>query len=146
MQTPEAQMIGPVRASYAVIPHVDDWLASRSYRTAHEYRTPLYGSDTGIHSGRYGLKGGVVDIQGDHTLVMSACKKAESGNALVLRFWNVARERTRARAKMTVPSSGVHLVDLREEPLPDGAIQADADGCFDLEVGPAGIVTVAVTV
>jgi len=143
--TEDAQCLGRNTASYAIIPHGGSWLASRAYLTAEEYLVPLYGSATGAHAGVRPRDGGEVELLGDHTLVLSACKKAEQFDALILRAWNVAQEPTSATVWLVRRPKTVQLVDLREEPLSTGAISVADDGTFQLAAGPASIVTVAIT-
>ena len=143
--TEDAQCLGRNTASYAIIPHPGSWLASRAYLTAEEYLVPLYGSVTNAHEGVRTCDGGEVELLGDHTLLVSACKKAEERDALILRAWNVARESSSATVRLARRPATVQLVDLREEPLAIGAIPVADDGTFQLVAGPAAIVTVAIT-
>lgn len=143
--TEDAQSLGRNTASYAIIPHSGSWLETRAYRIAEEYLVPLYGSVTGAHAGVRARDGGQVELLGDHTLVVSACKKAEQLDALILRVWNVAREATSATVRLAHHPETVQLVDLREEPLASCAIPVAEDGTFQLMAGPAAIVTVAIT-
>jgi len=143
--TEDAQSLGRTAASYAIIPHPGNWLASRAYLTAEEYLVPLYGSVTDKHGGVRPRDGGEVELLGDHTLLVSACKKAEQLDALIMRAWNVARESTSATVRLAHRPETVQLVDLREQPLATDAISVADDGTFQLAAGPAGIVTVAIT-
>jgi mannosylglycerate hydrolase len=142
--TPEGQCLGRQRAEYAIIPHAGDWLASRAYQAAHEYLAPLYGSATGRHPGQLPLRDGLLVIEGDHTLLLSACKKAERSDALILRFWNVAKQPTTALMRFRQPPASVRLVDLREQPIDGGELVIAQDGSFRLSAGPAKIITVAI--
>ncbi|GMV52194.1 MAG: hypothetical protein AMXMBFR67_37370 [Nitrospira sp.] len=144
MPTPDAQCLGRQQVEYAVIPHGGTWLEARAYRTAHEYLTPFYGSVTDRHEGALPEEGGLLEIEGDHSLLLSACKKAERSDALILRFWNVARRETEARIRPRQRPSAVRLVNLREEPLDEQGVALDQDGAFLLRAGPAKIVTVAI--
>lgn len=150
--TPEAQCLGHNRVSYALIPYTGSWLDSRSYLTAEEYLVPLYGSAIDSFTG-LGLtatshlpqKHGLLEVEGNHTLLLSACKKAERSDALILRFWNLAQEPTLARLRLaqTLKPATVQLVDLKEEPLNGAVLPPDEDGNVTLHAGPAQIVTVA---
>lgn len=140
---PDAQHLGRNRVRYAIIPHTGGWLASRSYRVAEEYLAPLFGSSTGGHTGVLPPVGGCVELDGEHTLLLSACKKAELDDALILRFWNVAEEQTEARVRLAPRPRETRYVDLKEEPLTDDVIPMDERGRFTLRAGPAQIVTVA---
>jgi mannosylglycerate hydrolase len=144
LPTPEAQCNGRQRAEYAIIPHSGSWLDSRAYLEAHDYLAALYGSVTGRHAGSLPRRDGLLEIDGQHTLLMSACKKAERAEALILRFWNVARQAAQARVRLRKPPQSVWLVDLLEQPIDGGQVALDADGSFSLRAGPAQIVTLEV--
>jgi mannosylglycerate hydrolase len=143
--TPDAQCLGAQRVTYSVIPHAGDWLAARSYLHAQDFLVPLYGTSTGRHGGRLEMDDGLISLLGDHTLVTSACKKAEDSEALILRFWNVASEPTSARVVVRRPLMGVRRVDLREEPIGGEPLRIESDGSFSLDAGPSEIVTVALS-
>jgi len=86
----------------------------------------------------------MIEIEGEHTLLLSACKKAERADALILCFWNVAREETEVLVRLRERPSSVRLVDLKEEPLAGGTIALSEDGSFVLRAERAKIVTVEV--
>lgn len=141
--TPDAECLGPNSASYAVIPHSGSWLDSRAFEQAEEYLVPLYGAATDAHSGPLAPVAGLIEVESEHALVMSACKRAESGDELILRFWNVSADHTEARVRVGRAIASARLVDLKETPLEDGELPLGHEG-FVLQVGPAAIVTVAV--
>lgn len=144
MPVPDAQCLGKGRAEYAIIPHAGDWLESRSYLEAHDYLAPLYGTVTGRHVGSLPRRDGLLDLEGDHTLLLSACKRAERRGGLILRFWNVAKAPAEALVRLRRQPSSARLVDLQEKPLDGGALPLRPDGSFVLRAGPAEIVTVEV--
>jgi mannosylglycerate hydrolase len=143
--TPDAQCLGPCIAEYAIIPHSGGWCDSGAFRIAESYTAPLYGSATDRHEGDLPLVGGLLRLDGEHTLQMSACKRSEHGDELIVRVWNLAGAWTEARLTSSRPVTRVRRVNLAEEPLPDGDLPMD-DGVATLRVGPAEIVTLAVTV
>jgi mannosylglycerate hydrolase len=142
--TPDAQCLGRQRAEYAIVPHAGDWLEARAYQAAHEYLAPLYGSVTGLHTGDLPWREGLLELAGDHSLLMSACKKAEQSDALILRFWNVAKQPAEARVLLRQRPASARLVDLKEVPVEGGELPIDGDGGFVLAAGPAKIVTVEI--
>jgi alpha-mannosidase len=144
--TPEAQCPGHQRVEYAIVPHAGDWLAARADLAAHDYLAPLGGSATGRHAGTLPARAGLLEIAGEHTLSLSACKKAERSNALILRFWNVAKRPTEARIRLRERPGAVRLVDLKEQPVDGGELPLAEDGSFMLRAGPAEIVTIEVRV
>jgi mannosylglycerate hydrolase len=113
------------------------------YERAEEYLVPLYGTPTGIHGGDVPWTHRAVELGGDHTLVLSACKKAEDRDELVLRFWNVAGEPTTARVYV-IGARVARLLNLAEQALPEDDLPVDRDGTFMVRAGPAEIVTVGV--
>jgi mannosylglycerate hydrolase len=140
---PDAQCLGPNFASYSIIPHQGDWLASRAYQEAESYLTPLYGSETGTHEGSLPRDYGEVELEGKHTLAVSSVKKAEDMDGLVLRLWNVVREGTEARLRFARSPRVARRANLREEP--EGELLAlDVSGRVVVTAGPAEIVTVIV--
>ncbi|MCZ7575218.1 MAG: glycosyl hydrolase-related protein [Ardenticatenaceae bacterium] len=144
MPTPDAQCLGRQQVEYAIVPHAGAWLEAQAYRTVHEYLAPFYGSVTDRHAGTLPETDGLLEIEGDHRLLLSACKKAERSDALILRFWNVASTETEVRIRLRERPSGVRLVNLKEEPLEEEGLALDEDGAFRLRAGPAKIVTVAI--
>lgn len=142
--TPDAQCLGRQRVEYAIIPHAGDWLESQAYVAAHNYLVPPYGSATGRHAGSLPKQDGLLQIAGQHTLLLSACKKAERSQALILRFWNVAKQPTEARVRLRERPAEINYVNLKEEPEGEGSIDVADDGSFVLRAGAAKIVTVAI--
>lgn len=141
---PDAQLLEPLVASYAVIPHGGNWLESGAYRRAEEYAAPLYGSVTDRHPGDLPLDGGVMTLTGDHTLVSSAFKPAEDGRAVILRCWNAAPHATEARLLLEGPHGEVRHANLAEEPLPGEPLPLDRSGAAIVRAGPAEIVTLRI--
>ncbi|GAC1399120.1 MAG: hypothetical protein NVSMB52_12660 [Chloroflexota bacterium] len=140
---PDAQCRGPMTASYAIIPYTNDWLSSRAYCDAEDFLVPLFTSVTGVHSGDRPQHSSSVELIGEHTLVLSACKKAEDHDALILRFWNVGEEPTEALVRCARAPSRAVLVDLKEEPLDVAPVTIDKDGNMLLQAGYREMVTLA---
>lgn len=140
---PDAQCLGMNHVSYSIVPHTGDWLESRAYRDAESYFAPLYTAETGIHRGPEPLSRGMLDLQGDHSLVVSTVKKAEDADSLLLRVWNVARVPTAGRLELGRRPRSARLANLREEtyglPLP-----LDDEGRLVISAGPAEILTVLI--
>ena len=141
---PDAQSQGEQVVEYAIIPHGGGWLDAKSYIEAHSYLAPLYGAATNRHAGELPWRYGWLEVEGEHTLLLSACKQAERSEAAILRFWNVARQPTAATIRPRERPVAARLVNLAEEPLDGGAIEIQVDGSFELHAGPAQIVTVEI--
>lgn len=143
-RSPDAQCLGMNVAEYAIIPHSGDWLSAKSYMNAHEYLAPIYGSVTDRHSGVLPYSGGMLDMSEDHTLMLSAIKRSEDGNAMILRFWNVAKSDTEAVLTFKDKPISVQRVNLKEKALNTEPYPLLPDGSFTLKAGPAEMVTIAV--
>jgi mannosylglycerate hydrolase len=141
----DAQCLGHNEAEYSIIVHEGDYLSARSYLRAHEFMTPLYGSLTGKHEGRLPQVGGMIEVNGDHTLLLSACKKAEQSDALILRFWNTSKSQTAASVKLHGKPKQARYVDLKEEPMDRDPLEMKQDGSFVVKAEGAEIITLEIT-
>ena len=75
------------RVRFAVYPHAGDWLAAGTHRLAAEYSVPLLSAIEPAHGGRLGERFSLLAIE--HPAVgIEWLKRAESGDALVLRLVN----------------------------------------------------------
>lgn len=142
---PDAQSHGRCEAEYSIIVHEGNALEARAYLQAHQFLTPLHGSWTGKHEGELAPAGTGIELGGDHTLLLSACKKAERSESLVLRFWNTAKAPTEAVVRLQRPPVRVRYVDLKEEPTGRGDLEIQADGSFRVTAGAAEIVTLEIS-
>jgi alpha-mannosidase len=142
---PEAQSLGVNEAEYSILVHRGDWMEAKICTQVHEYLTPSYGSVTGKHEGISGKTGGLLEMEGNHTLMLSACKKSEKNDALILRFWNTAKEATNARIKMKLKPQDVRYVKLNEQPVDRENVTIDADGAFTVHAKGAEIITLEIS-
>lgn len=79
-----------------------------------------------------------------HNLVLTAMKKAEDGDGIILRFYEGEGNKTTARIKFHLPvrqAWKANLIEEEEMPIP-----TNGDGSIALDVGPWEIVTLKVAV
>jgi alpha-mannosidase len=149
LPTPEAQVPGRFRAEYAVIPHAQSWAEARSHLAAHAYRAPLaavalkpQGSPRPLPwpERRPELRscGSLLEIEGD--VVLSALKRAEDRDRLVVRVLNEAARPARARIRPLRNAVRAELVDLGEKPIQGLTVE---DGWVETEIKPWALGTVA---
>ena len=81
------QVIGEHVFEYAVYPHAANWEEAESWKQAHMFNTPLVVSQTSIHNGDMPMENSLMKIDGEFTI--SAIKKAESDEALIVRGFNI---------------------------------------------------------
>jgi alpha-mannosidase len=115
-QTPEAQCLGKHTFSYSILPHHGDWDEARVWKQAHAFAVPLIAVQTESHSGDLPLRHGFLSISHDE-LIVSAVKKAEDSNLLVVRFYNTTdRDLKDVRVRLEGAASAI-LLNLNEEPI-----------------------------
>ena len=150
--TPDAQLPGPVEAEYAIVPHAGGWEAAGAHREAHAYAAPLLAVAARPQGkpppprawsppGVLPAAGALLELEGD--VLLSALKRAEDSDALVIRVLNLGTSPAAARLRLFARARGGTLVDLRERPLPDGRLAPDAEGWLSFTVAPWRLVTVA---
>jgi alpha-mannosidase len=89
------------------------------------------------------MDAGNLTLEGDHTLVVSALKKAEDSDALLLRAWNAAGDATEARLRTARMPRAARRANLAEE-MEEALLPLDDQGRIVITAGPAEIVTVMI--
>ncbi|MGE5222647.1 MAG: alpha-mannosidase [Omnitrophica WOR_2 bacterium] len=159
--TPGAQCIGRFSFEYAILPHAGGW--QEVFPPAYEYIAPLLVARADTHEG---LNLNEMNITRDdpslvravpwprggplpdklsfirlkpERLIVSALKRSEDGQRLVLRFYNSTREKAAARLETGIPLRAAVRLNLNEEHLED--LPLAGENRVELEVRPAEIVT-----
>lgn len=136
-ETPEAQCLGWHVFEYSLVPHTGGYLSA--FAQAHAFHTPLRAMRTGEHTGTLPLQASLVDLQGAG-LVLSAVKAAESGDGLIVRFYNTGAELAVARLLSHVPARSAWLTNLAEQVLQP--LRLDGASGVSVEVKGRQIVSV----
>lgn len=121
LNTPEGQGIGRHVFDYALVPHAGTWQAedALTLRQAQEFEELMRAVVTEQHDGSLGDVWSFVHVA-PASLVMSAIKRAERGDGLVVRVYNPLPETARAEVILARPFADVSLVNLNEEPVAEG--------------------------
>lgn len=130
--------------SYSLYPHAGSWKQAETVLRAYEFNYKLQASQVESHQGNLPATHSFVQVS-PHNLVLTAIKKSEDGNSLILRFYEWAGEKTEAR--ITVPAGASEAVetDLMEHDLKDaGARLTVHGGQVGVETGPFSINTVRI--
>jgi alpha-mannosidase len=146
------------------VPHPGDWRTI--YRDAYTYRAPVYVRRGTEHEGykptpsdietwgTAGLK--PLDLNGDlpgelsflavqpETVTLSAVKRSERGDALIIRIYNPTSEDVEATIRLSRSLRSVQEVALHEEPLAE--LVAGADGQITLPLAGKQVKTLAVQI
>jgi alpha-mannosidase len=149
---PGAQMLGPVVAEYSIIPHKGTWDEAQSFKAAHDFNATLYAATevsqrapmrAHIPSFERTLPaaGALVEVEGD--LLLTALKRAEDREALVMRFVNESHTTRSAWVRPGRMPKKAYLVNLKEEPVADGDLAIDENGAVAVQAEPWQLVTIA---
>jgi alpha-mannosidase len=130
--TPEAQIQRILSFSLALFPHRGTWDQAEVWRQALAFKDPprayMPGQDL-LRPTRNGatapLSRSLLSVEGPN-VVLSALKKAEEGQALILRLYNPAEVPSSAVIRLPFVPAGVHLAGLDEQPLAEGKLDTGA--------------------
>ena len=167
---PEGQCLGEHTFEIAICPHRGDWHAV--VRDAHTYRAPVILRRGDEHEGYVAgevwtdhLPGGqpadsgtmkTFDRSGDllpeqsfltlepASLVLSAVKRSEQGDRLIVRFYNPTAVPVQATVRLFRPIRSAQVVNLNEEPQEE--LVVDGEGGVTVSVSGKGIFTLALQV
>jgi mannosylglycerate hydrolase len=164
LPTPEAQCPGLHTFEYAIVPHAGDW--RYVYREAYTFRAPVCVRRGTEHEGytptqaeieTWGAAGlRALDLSGDlpgelsflalepEVLALSAVKRSEDGDGLIVRFYNPAKEPIEATLRTFNPILSAQEVNLNEEGL--AGLEVVEGYAITLAVGGRQVKTVALRV
>jgi alpha-mannosidase len=118
-RTPDAQCQGDYTFNYSIYPHTGDWLKSKVYKEALNYRVAL----RAVHDFTIEKKdikkplpsqANFITLSPDN-LVISCLKKAEDDEMLVLRFYNISNKSTKGKVSSFKKIKKAYLLNMNEE-------------------------------
>lgn len=115
MATPEAQCLGKHVFRYAVLPYQGNWRRARVWRMAHQHNARPRAVLTGIHKGDLPMSDSFVRV-GPENVLVTALKKAERSNAIVVRLHNTTPDAVEADVTLGRKFKSAALTNLNEEP------------------------------
>jgi alpha-mannosidase len=101
--------------SYALFPHAGDWKQALTVRRGYEYNYTLQAVKVGAHEGTLPLRNSFIALAAEN-VVLTAVKKAEDSNALILRFYEWAGKDGEVRIQIPNGATSARLADLLEQP------------------------------
>jgi len=134
--TPDALELRDYTFNYAVYPHSGDWKGSDLIMQAYEYNNPLIPIQA-RSKGKLPKEFSFMTINPAH-VVISALKKAENGDDVILRFFDIKGEKSTAEIKLYKAPKEVATVDLLERNEENISGKKDA---LTVEVKPFEIIT-----
>ena len=166
---PGAQLIGMQRISYSLMPHTGDWKSARIYQEGPNAAVRLWPEE--LHPGdRQKWQQGVYGFQPIYEqpegampteqsflsvepegIQLSACKKANEDDAVIIRLYNTLPEEKTVSATFFHPAKAVSAVNMMEdEPDPSTPVEwsISEDGATETSftLGPFRIVTLKLEV
>lgn len=131
---------------FALRPHVGKWTVSDSTREGAAFNLPLNAVGTTLQKGTLPPRKGFAEVLTPNVL-LSGMKKAEDGEALIVRLWEMEGKGTTARmrldATLAPPDATSVQTDLLERPLKESTARMKA-GVLSVKVPAFGIVTVRI--
>ena len=102
--------------TYSLYAHGGNWKDALTIRRGYELNYPLLVRRAYPHSGNLPEQHSFLQLQGDN-VVLTAAKKAEDGDALVLRFYEWAGKENDISVQPSMALEGAEETDLMEHPL-----------------------------
>jgi mannosylglycerate hydrolase len=132
LPTPDAQCLGEHTFEYSIYPYSGTWQEAEVWKQAHQRAVPLRVLEVQCHLGTLPKTSGVFEFEGKG-VVVSALKRAERTDHLVLRFYNIMGDETVARIKPNFPFKSAQLANLNEQahselPARDGWLEMPLRG------------------
>ncbi|MEO6966254.1 MAG: glycoside hydrolase family 38 C-terminal domain-containing protein, partial [Acidobacteriaceae bacterium] len=137
---PNADM-GEQHIRYSLYPHAGTWRQADTVRHAYAFNIPLRSMQVNAHTGELPATHSFFSIT-PANLVLSAMKKSEDGNNLILRFYDWAG--TKTTAEITVPDGATSATATNLMEKPEGEALPVSGGHITIPVGPYSINTVSV--
>jgi mannosylglycerate hydrolase len=115
--TPEAQCLGHQEFDYALVLHSGNWDADQVLvlREAQAFNTPVRAAVTEQHSGQLPTLATLVEVE-PRELVVSAIKRSNSGEGLIVRVYNPLSHAVEASLRPGMATSKAFVANLQEKP------------------------------
>jgi mannosylglycerate hydrolase len=113
LPTPEAQCLGENTFSYAVIPHQGGWVEARISQNTKQYKTRVLTKQLKSQQGNMPSNFSFIQLEGEH-LEISAIKKHDFEDKLVVRVYNPTNRETTGKIKLGFDINKVYLGKLDE--------------------------------
>jgi alpha-mannosidase len=111
---PEADR-GHHQFSYSLYPHAGDWRRALTVRRGYEFNYKLRAFQVEVHEGRLPAYHSFLAIAGDN-VVLTALKKTEDGDALLIRLYEWAGKTADVRISLPESATAASFTNLMEKP------------------------------
>jgi alpha-mannosidase len=124
--------------SYALYPHAGDWKKALTVRHGYEYNYKLQVIKVDSHAGSLPAHNSAIQPEAQN-IVLTAVKKAEDSNALILHFYEWAGKDSAVRIRIPKGATSAELTNLLEDQH-GAAVPLDGD-TISVPTHPYEIVT-----
>lgn len=114
--TPGAQMLGTWTFHYSVVPHRGSWEDAKLWRDAQSFACPMTAHLCETSGGDLPGELSFLSVEPE-TLVISAIKRSESGEGIIVRFYNPTTKKVQARVRFFRQLATAYSVRLDETRL-----------------------------
>ena len=127
---------------YALYPHAGDWKQALTVRHGYDFNYKLQAMQVQAHDGKWPPRRSLVTIEPEN-VVLTAVKKAEDSDGLILRFYEWAGKSGEVRVSVPAGASAATLTNLMEQP--EGSpFAVPPNGQFTVPIRPYEIQSVRV--
>jgi len=116
LAAPGAQCIRDFVFHYALVPHQGDQTNDHLLRQMRHYHSPIIAVQTDQHAGVYPGEMPLIE-QSDSRVVVSAIKKCEREDALMVRLFNITDVTITTSVKINAPFAALSIANLNEESI-----------------------------
>jgi len=133
-----SQCPGEHEFRYAVMPHAGEWSKAGVGPQAERFNLPMTVAQVGRHGGSMPKAWGFVTIEPENVL-MSALKRAEEDDSLVLRLYNPTPSSIEAKVHLSMPLRSAELTDFEERRKESLSIEGQG---LSITVEPKKVLTI----
>lgn len=134
---PQAAQAGSHTFEYSIYSYEGGWSNSGLIRRAHSFNSPVRVIATDAHKGSFPSEYSFISVEKGHFEV-TALKKAEMGNGLVLRGYETQGKPESIRLRLKLPLTHAWFATLLEQPIRPAPIH---DGMIEFKCRPFEFVT-----
>jgi alpha-mannosidase len=111
--------------TYSLYPHAGTWRDAQTVRRGYELNYKLMATSSQKHQGALPSEHSFVQVEADN-VVLTAMKKSEDDDSLVLRFYEWAGKEADVKLHLPPGAQSASETDLMERPIADLAVRNDA--------------------
>ena len=143
MPTPEAQCLGNYDFKYSILLNDKNWTKRKVWKDAYNHNVPLIVKTTNQHTGQLPKEFSFIQIEPE-TVIVSALKKADNKEQLVIRVFTIDSKETHVKITFSKMIKKVSHLNLNEEPIEEETpIETNGNNLL-FHIMPNKIITIGV--